>query len=147
MKKMLAMALYLMTALVLSACGQKPEYQDSTITEADAFPNVSMVLFNEEIDLNLMTLEVVNNNDFGIESGGEFWVEEYRDGKWQAIVVGEKDFTGGTATYYGRQLLQVDVSSVYGELPEGHYRILKCFRTKNQDPIQTFYLSAEFDLS
>lgn len=107
-----------------------------------------MELFDEDIKLNLMTLKVVNNNDFGIESGNtnDFWVEEYREGKWQVIVVEERDNAGEQRVFYGQQLFQIDVSSVYGELPEGHYRILKSFTSQKPDEVDTFYLSTEFDI-
>ncbi len=144
----MAMVLCLMTVLVLSACGQKTKYSDSVVTDVDTYPNVSMELFDEDIKLNLMTLKVVNNNDFGIESGSmiDFWIEEYRDGKWQVIVVEERDNAGRQRVFYGQQLLQIDVSSVYGELPEGHYRILKCFMTQKPDEVDKFHLSTEFDI-
>ena len=89
MKRIAAMVLCFMIVLLLAGCGQKTVYSDSIVTEADTYPDVSMELIDEDIRLNLMTLKVVNNNDFGIESGNQydFWVEEYRDGKWQTIVV------------------------------------------------------------
>ena len=48
--------------------------------------------------------------------------------------------------FHGQQLLQIDVSSIYGDLPAGHYRILKNFWPENQDEMNKFYLSAEFDV-
>ena len=107
-----------------------------------------MELFDEDIKLNLMTLKVINNNDFGIESGNQydFGVEEYRDGKWQAIVVEERANTAEAMVFHGQQLLQIDVSSVYGNLPAGHYRVVKCFWPENQNEMNKFYLSAEFDV-
>jgi len=48
--------------------------------------------------------------------------------------------------FHGQQLLQIDVSSIYGDLPAGHYRILKCFWPEDQDEMNKFYLSAEFDV-
>jgi hypothetical protein len=148
MKKLIVTVLCLMTVLSLFACVQKIKYSDSVVTEVDTYPNVSMELFDEDINLNLMTLKVVNNNDFGIESSNmnDFWVEEYRDGKWQVIVVEEKDNTAEARVFNGQQLLQIDVSSVYGELPKGHYRILKWFTTRKPNEIGTFYLSTEFDI-
>ena len=148
MKKIVAMALCFIIVLSLVGCGQKTEFSDSIATEVDTYPNVSMELFDEDIKLNLVTLKVVNNNDYGIDSGNQydFWVEEYRDGKWQAIVVEEKTNTADAMVFYGQQLLQIDVSSIYGKLPAGHYRILKCFWPENQNEMNKFYLSAEFDV-
>ena len=148
MKKNAAIALCFIMILSLVGCGQKTEYSDSAATETDTFPNVSMGLFDEDIKLDLMTLKVVNNNDFGIESGNQydFWVEEFRDGKWQAIVVEERTNTAEAMVFHGHQLLQIDVSSVYGRLPAGHYRILKCFWPENQSEAN-FYLSTEFDIA
>jgi len=148
MKKIVAMALCFMIVLSLVGCGQKTEYSDSIATEVDTYPNVSMELFDEDIKLNLITLKVVNNNDYGIESGNQydFWVEEYRDGKWQAIVVEERENTAEAMVFHGQQLLQIDVSSIYGKLPAGHYRILKCFWPENQNEMNKFFLSAEFDV-
>ncbi len=148
MKKIVTVVFCALLVLSLVGCRQKMEYSDSVVTEADTYPNVSMELYDEDIKLNLMTLKVVNNNDFGIESGNQndFWVEEYRDGKWQAIVVEEKDNTADTMVFHGQQLLQIDVSSIYGDLPAGHYRILKSFWPENQDEMNKFYLTAEFDV-
>ena len=148
MKKIVTVVVCALLVLSLVGCRQKMEYSDSVVTEADTYPNVSMELFDEDIKLDLLTLKVVNNNDFGIESGNQndFWVEEYRDGKWQAIVVEEKDNTAETMVFHGQQLLQIDVSSIYGDLPAGHYRILKSFWPENQDEMNKFYLSAEFDV-
>lgn len=143
----ISMVLCLMTVLALSACSHKTVYSDSVVTEVNTYPNVSMGIIDEDIRLDLMTLLIVNNNDYAIEGGrDDFWVEEYRDGKWQVIEVEERDGTGEAVDFYGQQLYQIDVSSVYGELPEGHYRILKSFKTKNPDEIITFCLSSEFDI-
>jgi len=148
MKKIVAMALCFIIVLSLAGCGQKTEYSDSIATEVDTYPNVSMELFDEDIKLNLITLKVVNNNDFGIESGNQydFWIEEYHDGRWQAIVVEERTNTAEAMVFHGQQLLQIDVSSIYGKLPAGHYRIMKCFWPENQNDTNKFYLSAEFDV-
>ena len=148
MKKITAVMLCLMCVLSLSACGEKTEYADSTVTEAEIYPNVSMEIFDEEVRLDLVTLKVVNNNSFDIEcdSVNDFLVEEFREGKWQGIKTGENSSPGKAAVIHGEQLLQIDVSAVYGKLNAGHYRIVKSFRTKKPDGVDTFCLTAEFDI-
>jgi len=148
LKKIMTAVLALFCIMGLSGCGQKLEYSDSTVIDVDTYPNVSMELLDDDINLNLMTLKVVNNNDFGIASGNQydFWVEEFRDEKWQVIAVEKGDNTAEAMVFHGQQLLQINVSSVYGKLPAGHYRVVKCFWPENQSEIDIFYLSAEFDI-
>ena len=148
MKKGLAIALAMICVLGMFGCGKGIKYSDSTVTEVNTYPNTSMVLFDDTITLDLLTLKVTNQNDFRIESGNQFdfWLEELRDGKWQTIDVGERDNTAEALSFYGEQLLQISIASVYGELHSGHYRVVKCFWPETNSD-NKFFLATEFDIA
>lgn len=149
MKKMIAIVLCLVLVLSLAGCGNKMKYSDSSIDEVNAYPNVSMELHDDTITNGLLTLTLINNNEFDIESGNQndFAIEVLHKDKWQSIVVDERDNTSDACIYFtGKHLIQFGVSEVYGELPSGHYRLVKCFWPQNEGLDNKFYLSAEFDV-
>ena len=49
-------------------------------------------------------------------------------------------------TTRGEHLIQFGISEIYGELPNGHYRLVKCFWPENEGLDAKFYLSVEFDI-
>ncbi len=149
MKRIIALVLCLVLALSIVGCGNKMKYSDSSIAEVNAFPNVSLELYDDTITNGLLTLTLTNNNDFDIESGNQydFGIEVLHKDKWQSIEIGERDNTADACSYYtGKHLIQFGISEIYGELPSGHYRLVKCFWPENGGLENKFYLSAEFDV-
>ena len=149
MKKIISMVLCLALVLSMAACGNKIKYSDSNATEVNTFPNVSVELYDDTITNGLLTLTLTNNNDFDIESGNQydFAIEAFRNDKWQSIEIGERVNTADACSYYkGDHLIQFGVSEIYGKLPSGHYRLVKCFWPENEGLDAKFYLSVEFDI-
>ena len=149
MKKIMVLMLCLVLALSMVGCGNKMKYSDSNVTEANTYPNVSMELYDDTITNGLLTLTLTNNNDFDIESGNQydFAIEAFRNDKWQSIEIGERVNTTEACAYYkGEHLIQFGISEIYGELPNGHYRLVKCFWPENEGLDTKFYLSVEFDI-
>ena len=149
MKKIISMVLCLALALSMAGCGNKTNYSDSNVTEVNTYPNVSMELYDDTITNGLLTLTLTNNNDFDIESGNQydFAIEAFRNDKWQSIEIGERVNTADACSYYkGEHLIQFGISEIYGELPNGHYRLVKCFWPENEGLDAKFYLSVEFDI-
>ena len=64
----------------------------------------------------------------------------------QAIDVVDRDNTAEALSFYGEQLLQINISSVYGKLHAGHYRVVRCFWPET-DIDKKIYLAAEFDIT
>ena len=119
------------------------------ITEVNNYPDVSMELYDDTVTNGVLTLTLNNNNDFDIESGNQndFAIEVLHKDKWQSIEVGERNNTSDACNYFkGKHLIQFGVSAVYGELPSGHYRLVKCFWPQNGGIDNKFYLSVEFDM-
>ena len=149
MKKLISMLLIFACVLGLIGCGNQIKYADSNIGEVNNYSDVSMELYDDTVTNGLLTLTLTNNNDFDMESGNQydFAIEVLHKDKWRSIEIGERDNTAEACTYYkGKHLIQFAVSEIYGELPSGHYRLVKCFWPENEGLDNKFYLSVEFDV-
>ena len=90
-----------------------------------------------------------NNNDFDITYGEPFTLEKYNynDNKWEELPI-ICDNCGFVLPAYtvtpGKSLeLKQDWSKLYGELPKGVYRIVKCADLKTSD---RYYIWTEFTI-
>lgn len=84
----------------------------------------------------------MNKNDFAIEV--------LDNGTWYTIEKGNRVNTAEAYTFVGERNLDIVWYSIYGELPKGHYRVVKYFFPWTEDGTygvdDGFYLTAEFEI-
>ena len=119
MKKLTIMLLILLA--LLAGCAKESEYQPAgaanvTMTVSDVIPTGAVV-----------TIQDCNSEPFVY---GEWYViEQEKDGLWYEVKTKINDYgfneIGWLTDENGVLTMDVDWAWLYGELPAGHYRILK----------------------
>lgn len=74
----------------------------------------------------------------------DFLIEVRKEGQWKEIDIGEWSNTAEAMGFTGTGEFELDWSRMYGKLPAGDYRILKCFWFDDID--ENFILGAEFTI-
>lgn len=147
MKKSSALLVALVLALGLTACGSSKLRirEDSTYTIGSSY-DVSLEIVDGTLTPTSATVRISNNTDTPMISGNthDFLIEARREGKWKEIDRGEWSNTAEAAGYTGTGEFELDWSRMYGKLPAGDYRILKCFWFDDID--ENFILGAEFTI-
>lgn len=133
----------------LTACGQKYTLEESDINvNSTEVQEVSMVISDQTLTSTGVVVEVVNNSDVLLVSGNEhdFLVQVEKDGQWSTLVSKEELANTDEALLFSSDntvQLFFDWEYRYGELKDGHYRIVKRFWPDNNYDTQ-YYIAAEF---
>ena len=118
MKKLTILFLILMA--ILNGCGRESAYQPGGAA------NVTMNLSDVTPTGAVVTIQDHNPEPFVY--GEWFVIEREKDGVWYEVKTKINDYGFneiGWLTDNGELTMTVDWEWLYGELPEGHYRILK----------------------
>lgn len=119
MKKLTIMFLILM--VLLSGCAKESAYQPTGAA------NVTMTLSDVTPTGAVVTIQDDNPDPFVY--GEWFVIEREKDGGWYEVRTKISDYgfneIGWLTDEQGQLTMTVDWEWLYGELPQGHYRILK----------------------
>lgn len=135
------------------------EYEVSPYgSEEELNPSADLkISLSTEKDLNLkeLTFLIENNSNKEYQYATDYFeIEAEQSGTWYQLNQ-LNDFTKSNETASilkpdGRLALKIDIKSYYGELPAGHYRLIKpfaYFENEKDWDYDTFNLSCEFTVS
>lgn len=124
--------------------------------ELDALTDLKLSMSSErseqDLDLNRMLFLIENNSDKEYRySQAYFEIEAEQSGTWYQLKQlddpSEKEERDCVIKPEERSALEIDVKRFYGQLPAGHYRLIKQFAFFEHErdwDYDTYYLSCEF---
>ena len=141
----------------LCSCGQMPELGEAFYNEVDSFEGVSLTIDHTTVTSKGAKFEILNTTDYEICSGKPYLValQAEKDDQWYNLIPkrDNRDDTAEAYIYYKNepQIVRVDWVADYGELPKGHYRIVKGFfitgTESESGKIESFILTDDFSIS
>ncbi len=117
-----------------------------------AFPGISMSVVEGFQTPSGATLIIENLESRDVEGGskGDYLLQIEQMGSWYDLERADLSFSAEAYLYKPGVPVREDLdwSGIYGELPRGHYRIIKRFREALGEPghFRTWYLAAEFEI-
>lgn len=153
-KKIITTLILIFTFFLLNGCrfSSALNIGDVSEIETNTFEGVSLKIEADTLTNTSAKVWVKNNTEFEITSGNEydFFLQVYQDNHWYSIKTGDRSNTAEAMVLKGEQTIDINWIDIYGELPKGHYRIVKeFFPWSNEESLgykNAFYLSDEFDI-
>jgi len=156
MKRLSAAVILLIIILFCCGCSNEPELGEAFYNDVDNFPGVTITIDHLTVTSKGAKFEILNTTDFEVCSGKPYLIalQMEKDDQWYNLTP-KKDNRASTSEayiYYKNepQIVSVNWVSDYGELPKGHYRIVKgFFITGTQSKtakIENFILTDEFSI-
>lgn len=170
MKKIIGMLMTLSLLVCIAGCGQtedidnrfvqdySEEYEISpygTEEKVDTLTNLKISLSAEkDFDLKQLSFLIENTSDKEYRYSPEYFeIEVEQSGVWYQLKQLDDPSTAQETDYIiksnEKSTLEIDVKSFYGELPAGHYRLIKQFAFFEHErdwDYDTFNLSCEFTI-
>jgi len=158
-KTLAALLLFLCLLLLLLKACRGPKLADTPWEgEVNTREDVTMEIVEATVAPDSLTVSITSTSEAEINSGNKynFSIQMEKDGEWYALKEGKpKDSTSESIVYSGPDIgpgyfttLNLTWADRYGELPKGHYRVVKSFSEVNPEgpPHTSFLLAAEFTL-
>ena len=129
-----------------------PQVGDKFTDEVNSYDGVSMAVVEWTVQPTGAAIRVFSTVDAEIDSGNayDFSLQLEQDGAWYSLKEKEPLDNTAEALVYSKDspvVLEIDWSSRYGELPPGHYRIVKSFfEYRDGGEHIDFLLTAEFTI-
>ncbi|MGM9536934.1 MAG: immunoglobulin-like domain-containing protein [Candidatus Onthomonas sp.] len=143
-------ALVLGLLLMLTGCASPKlgERDDRTVND---YPGMTMTVVEGTAGPGSVTIEILNATDREMASGNEYdyAIQTEEDGEWYFLEEKSLDNTSEALIYQQDTSCRQELSWMrrYGQLPPGHYRIVKAFWDSDGEFSSTFRLAAEFTLN
>lgn len=144
----------------VNAGGEEPVYlyAEFQISGGDDSFNGMLINAFDGVDLEVggvspsgLKYSLKNGSGSVIDSGTEydFTVQSYGESGWENVPGEWAADSAAVLTEPGKSFdAEIDWSGFYGELPEGKYRIVKCFSVETSPEwYENFCVAAEFDIS
>ena len=140
--------------LVLTGCGSEVKIStDPFEAKADTDEGVVMEVMEGTAKAGSVSISILNTLDAEINSGNayDFGIQVEKDGKWYPLEELDDFANTSEALIYPKDSpieQELSWSRRYGNLPAGHYRVIKWFSEFNPKgpPHRQFALTAEFTL-
>ena len=159
--RLLCYILVLLTIIMFTSCGKSDDMRDDSnepsnlditvtipIQKVEVEPKLKILC--EEYSENVISIRIVNNNDFPILFSDHFIIEQYDGENWNEM---EYLNSFGDFTDMGYVLQPVssvtknyDVSNVYGVLVKGKYRFTTDINLSTESGYSPVTLSTEFQV-
>jgi len=149
--------LLLIVTMLICGCNEKLEIGEAFYNEVNNFEGVSLTIDHTTVTSKGAKFEILNTTDFEVCSGKPYLValQVETDDQWHNLIPKKDNFdsTSEAYIYYKNepQIVEVNWVSDYGELPKGHYRILKGFYLAATESasgkIESFILTDDFSVS
>ena len=151
MKKCFSLILCTLLTLNLYACGPSLELDDISEITINNHPEISLEI--KEVSLKESSLNIYTINHTGGEIGSfneqDFVLEVLKGGNWYTLVAEDISNTSEVYRFSRERELTISWKSRYGNLPSGHYRLVKYFFYLSEyetGGIEGFYLADEFEI-
>lgn len=146
MKRFVLIIVSLVLAIALTACGARYPWEigdENTYVFEDG-EDVQLILEEGTLSQTGGIFYLKNRSEVTIYSGQSYVLQIQIDGKWHDIIQ-DSDFTAEQIIVNpnGKYKFDNDWSNIYGELPEGTYRMVKYYSVY-PDGEEDFYISCEF---
>lgn len=150
MKRALTLTAAVLLALALTSCDSAQvdlsvypwELEECTETFENLDENLSMYFAENSLTATGCTVIVENNTDADFQFGESYSVHIYLNGKWYSLPGRSWHVELVTAEAHNSYTQAVDWSDYLGELPAGHYRMVK-----DDHFYKTYCMVYEFDIS
>ena len=148
MKKLLTLIFVILVVFAMAGCGDAYEVGELSTIEPDTYSNAFLELNEGSVTATSVEPIVIIADDFQLKTTGQgviFFLEQAEDDGWHTLVPSaEVEGTSDPITFkMGKTTLSYKWEHIYGELPDGTYRVIGTFLT---DDGETIYLSSEFTL-
>lgn len=143
--------------LIINGCGllasdEKDDLEQSNLESVDTLEGVSMTVEEESVSSTGLTVVLENNSDSQVIYSEDLLLEEKRSDSWyQVPVIIEEEYGFQDIGYEvnpGEQdSLNIDWEWLYGDIDEGHYRIVKnVLDLRGTADFDEHQLTAEFEI-
>lgn len=170
MKKLVCLFMTLSLLVSLAGCSQPEDSDNQSVRDyseeyavspyegeegLDTLKDLKLSLSTEkDFDLEQMSFLIENNSHKEYRySAGYFEVEAEQAGTWYELKQLDDPAKNDEREYFikpdERHSLKIDIKSYYGELPAGHYRLIKqfaYFESEKDWDYDTYNLSCEFTI-
>lgn len=143
----------LLCILLLAGCGVEAKTGEKFEGEVNTYEGVTMTAVEGTACPGTVTVEMLNTTDAEIDSGNEhdFGLQKEVDGSWYWLETLDDEYanTAEALIYPKNETVTQELTwaSVYGTLPEGHYRVAKWFfEYRGPGDCTDFLLAAEFSV-
>ena len=152
-----------LSALVLSAvmlfcgCSEQLELGEAFYNDVNNFEGVTLTIDHTTVTNKSVKFEILNTTDYEVCSGKPYLValQVEQDDQWHNLKPkrDNRDSTSEAYVYYKNepQMVEANWVSDYGELPKGHYRIVKGFFITAAESIngkiESFILADDFSIN
>lgn len=134
--------------LIFTGCTQKNDYSinDENI---NLISGISLSIKENTLSRNGLTLIIEDQTNRGYLYNTQFQIDKKVDGKWKPLKYLKKENVWSTQNLVvdenNKLELFLNWQSIYGELENGEYRLIKFFTDSNRSNI--YYLSINFYLN
>ncbi len=124
---------------------------ERTYSSYDDSGEVEICVVADSVTSTGATFKIRNSSEYMVDFGVDFSLQVYADGEWSNVeyIVDSYDYNldaiivwaGGYATTF-----TANWSNIYGELPSGHYRLIKEYSYETDDGYVNYYGICGFDI-
>ena len=146
-------ALILASVMLLCGCSDKLDLGEAVYNEVNSFDGVTLTIDHTTVTSKGAKFEILNTTDYEVCSGRPYLVaiQVERDDQWHNLKPkrDNRDSTSEAYIFYKNepQIVEVNWVADYGELPKGHYRIVKGFFISDSGKNENFILADDFSIS
>jgi len=144
---------FVLIAAILCGCSGNLELGEAFYNEVNSFEGVTLTIDHTTVTSKGAKFEIHNTTDYEVCSGKPYLValQAEKDDQWYNLKPkrDSRDTTSEAYIYYKNEPQMVEVNWVpdYGELPKGHYRIVKGFFISEGGKSESFILADDFSIS
>ena len=145
--------LIMAAVMLLCGCGEKLELGEAFYNEVNSFEGVTLTIDHTSVTNRSAKFEILNTTDYEVCSGKPYLIalQAEKDDQWHNLKPkrDSRDSTAEAYIYYKNepQMVEANWAADYGELPKGHYRIVKGFFISDGGKSESFILADDFSIS
>ena len=139
--------------MLLCGCSEQLDLGEAVFNDVNSFDGVTLTIDHTTVSNIGAKFEILNTTDYEVCSGKPYLValQVEKNDQWHNLKPkrDNRDTTSEAYIYYKNepQIAEANWEADDGELPEGHYRIVKGFFISDENKSENFILADDFSIS